>query len=74
MINIIGNTSQRHYLREGNCGNYVKTQMIMQIVKITQNGNTYIIKTLKKFVKKAMNHVNHSMGQEKPMLLLMVNL
>ena len=73
MINILGDTSQRHYLKNGNCKNYVKTQKIMQIVKITQNGNTYIIKNLKKFVKKAMHLVNHSMCEEKPMLLLMVN-
>ena len=35
----------------------------MQVVKITQNGNTYIIKNLKKFVKKAMHLVNHSICQ-----------
>ena len=26
MINILGDTSQGHYLRKDNCGNYVKTQ------------------------------------------------
>ena len=35
MINILGDSSQRHYLRKDNCGNYVKTQKIMEIVKIT---------------------------------------
>ena len=35
MINILGDSSQRHYLRKDNCGNYVKTQKILEIVKIT---------------------------------------
>ena len=74
MINILDDTSQRHYLRKGNCGNYLKTQYIMQIVNIMWNGNSYINENLKNFVKKAMHSVDHSMYLEKPTLLLMVNL
>ena len=60
--------------KKKNCGSYVKTQKIMQIVKITRNGNTCTIENSKNFVKKGMRPVNHSMCHEKPMLLLMVNL
>ena len=68
MINILGDTSQRHYFRKDNCENYVKTQKIMQIVNIARNGNTCIIENSKNFVKKAVCFVNHSMCKVKPMI------
>ena len=42
--------------------------------QITRNGSTYIIGNSKNFVKKAMHPVNHSMCQEKPLLLSVINM